>query len=59
MNEELLFAKIEHLESLIIQLNDKIDHFLGQETISERELDEIRELRSGVQSGEFVPFDIL
>jgi hypothetical protein len=40
MSEELLLQKIENLETLIIQLNDKIDNFLGMEDISAEEREE-------------------
>jgi len=42
MNEELFLQKIDNLETLIIQLNDKIDSYFGMENISKEEREEIQ-----------------
>ena len=50
MNEDI-FQKIDNQEVLIIQLNDKIDNFLGIEEISDEEINEIHGLRKGIEAG--------
>ena len=42
MNEELFLQKIDNLETLIIQLNDKIDSYFGMENISKVKREEIQ-----------------
>ena len=59
MSEELLLQKIENLETLIIQLNDKIDNFLGMEDISREERQEIQKLRDEIAAGDYVTVDTL
>jgi len=54
MSEELLLQKIDNLETLIIQLNDKIDNYLGMEDISTEEREEIQKIRDEIASGEYV-----
>lgn len=54
MSEELLLQKIDNLETLIIQLNDKIDNYLGMEDISTEEREEIKQIRDEIASGEYV-----
>lgn len=59
MSEELLLQKIENLETLIIQLNDKIDNYLGMEDISREEREEIQKLKDEIDAGEYVTLDTL
>ena len=59
MNEELLLQKIDNLETLIIQLNDKIDNYFGMEDISTEEREEIQKLWNEVASGEYVTLNDL
>ena len=57
MSEELLLQKIDNLETLIIQLNDKIDNYLGMEDISTEEREEIQKIRDEIASGEYVTLE--
>ncbi len=59
MNEELLLQNIDNLETLIIQLNDKIDNYFGMEDISTEEREEIQKLGDEVASGEYVTLNEL
>lgn len=59
MSEKLLLQKIDNLETLIIQLNDKIDNYFGMEDISTEEREEIQKLRNEVASGEYVTLNDL
>ncbi|MBN1168133.1 MAG: hypothetical protein JXA44_13560 [Methanospirillaceae archaeon] len=59
MSEELLLQKIETIETLIIQLNDKIDNYLGMEDISKEEKEEIKKIRDEIDSGEYVTLNDL
>lgn len=59
MSEELLLQKIDNLETLIIQLNDKIDNYFGMEDISTEEREEIQKLGDEVASGEYVTLNDL
>ncbi len=49
--------KIDHIEKLLMEINAKIDNFLGFEELSEEELEEIERLREEVKSGEYVRFE--
>ncbi|WP_373839052.1 hypothetical protein [Methanospirillum sp.] len=59
MSEKLLLQKIDNLETLIIQLNDKIDNYFGMEDISTEEREEIQKLGDEVASGEYVTLNDL
>lgn len=51
--------RLERIERLLIQLNAKIDNFLGYESLSEEEREELRRMREEVKRGEFVRFEEL
>ena len=59
MNEDILLQKIDNLEVLIIQLNEKIDNFLGVEEISDEEINEIHGLRKGIEAGDYISLNDL
>lgn len=59
MSEKAIIQKIEHLETMIVQLNDKIDNFLGLEEVSDQEREEIDQLQQGISNGEYVSLDDL
>jgi hypothetical protein len=56
MSQELL-EKINHIEMLLIEINAKIDNFLGFEGLSEEERKEIEQIEKKVNSGEYFTFD--
>jgi hypothetical protein len=56
MSQELL-EKINHIEMLLIEINTKIDNFLGFEGLSEEERKEIEQIEKKVNSGEYFTFD--
>jgi hypothetical protein len=54
---QALFEKITHIESLLLELNSKIDNFLGFEEMGEKEKEEVNLLRLEVRSGKLSSFD--
>jgi len=54
---ESIIEKIENIEKLLIEINAKIDNFLGFEDLSAEEVEEIRKLREEVKRGDFVGFE--
>ena len=54
---QALFDKISHIESMLLEINAKIDNFLGFEELTEEERGEVEVLRKQVGSGEHVGFD--
>ena len=49
--------KMNTIEQLLIQLNAKIENFLGNEILSEDEKKELDQIRKEIKSGEYVPID--
>ena len=56
---DTLLEKINHIEKMILELNTKIDNFLGYEDLSEEEKKEVDEVREEMKQGEYVEFDEL
>ena len=56
MSQDLL-EKIGHTEMLLLEINSKIDNFLGFEKLSEEERKEIELIEREVESGEYLTFD--
>ena len=54
---DVLMEKLEHIERLILQLNDRIDNFLEFEDLTSDEKEDLKKIRREVQSGEYVPSD--
>jgi hypothetical protein len=54
---QALIEKIDHIETLLLKINAKIDNFLGFEELNEKERKEVEALRKDVKSGEYVGFD--
>ncbi|MCO6040992.1 hypothetical protein [Thermococcus alcaliphilus] len=54
-----VIERLERIEHLLIQLNAKIDNFLGYESLSKKEREELRKMREEVKRGEFVRFEEL
>jgi len=40
-----------------MEINSKIDNFLGVEDLSEREAKKVREIREEIKKGEYVKYD--
>ncbi len=49
--------KMNTIEQLLLQLNAKIENFLGYEVLSEEEQKELDQVREEIKSGEYVPMD--
>ncbi len=56
MSNELL-EKITNIEKLLMEIDAKIDHFLGFEELSEEEKEEVRKLREEVGKGEYASYN--
>lgn len=54
---EALIEKIEHIETLLVEINGKIDNFMGFDDLSDDEMEEVKKLREEVKSGEYLTFD--
>ena len=50
--------RLERIERLLIELNSKIDNFLGYEDLSAEEHEELRKMREEVKKGELDPQDV-
>ena len=55
--ENTVYKKLEDIELLLKQLNDKIDNFLGFEELSVDEKKDIAEIKSEIDNGLFENFD--
>jgi hypothetical protein len=54
---DVVMEKMEHIERLLLQLNAKIDNFLGYEDLTSDEQEELKKIRREVKSGDYVPLD--
>ena len=54
---EALTEKIDRIETLLQEINAKIDNFLGFEELDEKERREADSLRKEIEAGEYVNFD--
>jgi len=54
---QALLEKINHIESLLLEINAKIDNFLGFEEMGEEEKKEIKALRKEIDSEGYVSFE--
>ena len=54
---QFLKKKLDSIESLLNDLNEKIDNYLGVERISEDEKKEIESIRAEVESGRYETMD--
>ena len=59
MMSDVLLEKINNIERMIIELNTKIDNFLGYEDLTEEEKKEIEKIREEIKKGEYVEFEEL
>ncbi len=51
---EATLKKISNIERMLIEINSKIDNFLGMEELTEEEWEEVREIRKEIKKGEYV-----
>lgn len=56
MSQELL-EKMNHIEMLLLEINSKIDNFLGFEELNEEERKEIELIKKEMESGKYFTFD--
>ena len=54
---QALMRKMDRIEALLVELNAKIDNFLGFEDLEDEEEREVEKLRKEVESGEYVRFE--
>ena len=54
---DILIKKIERIEALLIELNSKIDNFLGFEELTENERKEVEEIEKEIKKSEYETFD--
>jgi len=52
-----VMEKLEHIEKLILQLNARIDNFLGYENLTPDEKVELKKIRGEVRAGEYSLLD--
>lgn len=56
---DVLLEKINNIEKMLIEINTKIDNFLGYEELTEDEKRELAEIREEIKHGEYVKFEEL
>ncbi|NJE26322.1 hypothetical protein E3E22_06755 [Thermococcus sp. MV5] len=56
---ETLEKRLERIEKLLIELNSKIDNFMGYEYLSKDEKKELKKMKEEIKKGEFIKFDEL
>ena len=59
MMSDVLLEKISNIERMIMELNTKIDNFLGYEDLTEEEKKELEKIREEIKKGEYVRFEDL
>jgi hypothetical protein len=53
----LATQKLERIEQLLVDIDMKIDNFLGFEELTGKELKELRETREAMKRGEYATFE--
>ena len=53
---DTLLEKMNKIEQLLLEINAKIDNFLGFEDLTEEELEEIAQVREDIKKSEGVSF---
>ena len=56
---ETLEKKLERIERLLVEINSKIDNFIGYGYLSKKEREELRKMREEIRKGEFIKFEDL
>ncbi len=54
---DILLEKINHIEKILMEINTKIDNFLGFEELGEGEKKEIAKIRKEIKKGDYVRFE--
>jgi hypothetical protein len=54
---DVVLKRINDIEKILIEINAKIDNFIGYEELTEKERRELRKIREEVKRGEYVSFD--
>ena len=52
-----MMDKITHIESLLMEINSKLDNFIGFEDLEHGEEKEVEAIQQEIASGEFVSSD--
>ncbi|MFQ5820958.1 MAG: hypothetical protein ACE5I5_13280 [Candidatus Heimdallarchaeota archaeon] len=53
---DTLLEKMSKIEQLLLEINAKIDNFLGFEDLTEEEQEEIAQMREEIKKGDFILF---
>jgi len=53
---DTLLEKMYKIEQLLLEINAKIDNFLGFEDLTEKEQEELAQLKDEIKQGEGIPF---
>jgi len=56
---EILEKRMENLERLLMEINSKIENFMGYEELSEEEEKEVDEILKEVKDGKYAHFEEL
>ncbi|HII67022.1 MAG TPA: hypothetical protein HA302_03195 [Thermococcaceae archaeon] len=56
---ETLEKRLERIEKLLVEINSKINNFMGYEYLSKKEREELRKMREEIRKGEFIKFEDL
>ena len=54
---DLLLKKLNNIEKLLLEVNAKIDNFLGFEELSDKEIQELEEISQEMKDGKNYKFD--
>lgn len=54
---ETILRKLEKIEKLLLDLNSKIENFLGFEELSKKEKEEIKRIETEIKEGKYETFD--
>ncbi len=56
---DVMLEKIDHIEKMLVEINTKIDNFLGFEELTDEEKKELSKAQAEIEQGDFVKFDDL
>ncbi len=54
---DIILEKITNIERMLIEINAKIDNFLGFEELTDEERRELKEIKEEINRGEYVEFE--
>lgn len=55
--DQSIEQRLDHIEHMLVEMNAKIDHYLGVETLTGEEKREIEALRQEVREGKFLTYN--